>query len=239
MTGYLSEVFLEFNETNSLCLGRMVSTLNSLYGINHITYLGINIPNQKDSQLVITTYKNDWGEHYANNNYKFIDPIISRGMQGILPLDWGIIPRKNKAIKTFFGEAAEFGIYENGLSVPIRGTNSEHALFSVNSDLIGEEWKRAKREIIADLTYCGYLFHSEVLRQNLPCGSADKPNLSPRELEVLKWASDGKTAWETSQILNLSQRTVSFYLKNTCSKLGVVNTVQAVSKSHIIGLLPL
>ena len=39
----------------------------------------------------------------------------------------------------------------------------------------------------------------------------DELKLSPRELECLKWAAAGKTAWETSIILDISEGTVKFH----------------------------
>jgi DNA-binding CsgD family transcriptional regulator len=36
--------------------------------------------------------------------------------------------------------------------------------------------------------------------------------LSNREIEVLKWAALGKTSWEMSMILEISERTVNFHL---------------------------
>jgi len=55
--------------------------------------------------------------------------------------------------------------------------------------------------------------------------------LTPRELECLQWASKGKTAWETSQILAVSESTVIFHLRNATRKLNATNRVHAVTKA--------
>lgn len=53
--------------------------------------------------------------------------------------------------------------------------------------------------------------------------------LSPREKEVLLWAGRGKSAWETAQLLGLSEATVKSYIRNACSRLGVKNKTHAVA----------
>lgn len=53
--------------------------------------------------------------------------------------------------------------------------------------------------------------------------------LSPREKEVLLWAGRGKSAWETAQLLGLSESTVKSYMRNACGRLGVKNKTHAVA----------
>jgi DNA-binding CsgD family transcriptional regulator len=62
-------------------------------------------------------------------------------------------------------------------------------------------------------------------------------NLTNRELEVLKWAKDGKSYWETSIIMGISERTVKFHLCNIYRKLNVVNRSQAIAVAVAYGYL--
>lgn len=52
--------------------------------------------------------------------------------------------------------------------------------------------------------------------------------LTARELECLRWVSLGKTAWETAVIMDRSQRTIEFHLRNAASKLAATNKIHAV-----------
>jgi DNA-binding CsgD family transcriptional regulator len=65
------------------------------------------------------------------------------------------------------------------------------------------------------------------------------PALSAREREVLLWAAQGKTAWETSTILGLSPKTVEFHLANCGRKLGTSSKAQTILAAARAGLLPL
>ena len=61
--------------------------------------------------------------------------------------------------------------------------------------------------------------------------------LSVREKEVLRWAGDGKTSDQISQILNLSVSTVNFHLRNAMLKLDAPNKTAAVVRAIFLGLL--
>ena len=61
--------------------------------------------------------------------------------------------------------------------------------------------------------------------------------LSAREREILKWLNEGKSSWETSVILGISERTVNFHVYNVLRKLGAANRPQALAMAARSGLL--
>jgi DNA-binding CsgD family transcriptional regulator len=61
--------------------------------------------------------------------------------------------------------------------------------------------------------------------------------LTEKELEVLKWARAGKTAWEIGIIRNISEATVKYHFKSIYSKLGVSNRAQAVGEALYQGII--
>lgn len=60
--------------------------------------------------------------------------------------------------------------------------------------------------------------------------SDENINLTSREHACLVWAAKGKTSWEISQILSISERTVNFHLGNCIRKTNSCNRQQAISK---------
>lgn len=56
------------------------------------------------------------------------------------------------------------------------------------------------------------------------------PPLSARERDSLAFVADGKTTWEISVILGISEATVRFHLDNARRKLGAVNRTHAVAR---------
>jgi DNA-binding CsgD family transcriptional regulator len=67
----------------------------------------------------------------------------------------------------------------------------------------------------------------------------NRPHLTTRELECLRWIARGKDAKEIAIILNISPHTVRDYLKSVHYKLDCVTSAQAVSKAVKLGLLTL
>ena len=67
--------------------------------------------------------------------------------------------------------------------------------------------------------------------------SEEIPRITEREIECLQWASIGKTAWEISMILSISERTVGFHLANAAVKLQANNRTHAVSTALKKGLI--
>lgn len=67
--------------------------------------------------------------------------------------------------------------------------------------------------------------------------SRETASLSARELDVLHWMCDGKSNWEISQILGLSQHTVKHHVSNILNKLEVSNRQNAAIKGIELDLV--
>ena len=55
--------------------------------------------------------------------------------------------------------------------------------------------------------------------------------LSMREREVLLWTSAGKSCWDVSVILGISEQTVRFHTAQIRTKLNATNTTHAVARA--------
>lgn len=63
------------------------------------------------------------------------------------------------------------------------------------------------------------------------------PSLTKRELQCLHWTASGKTSFEISIILKLSENTVNHYIVEVMRKLDCVSRTQAVAKAFRLGLI--
>jgi DNA-binding CsgD family transcriptional regulator len=123
------------------------------------------------------------------------------------------------------------------LSIPIRGRHGEFALFTVTSALPEKDWKAIKKDHIRDFMVLAYYFHSWALNAEGPEQNHIEAKLSVREKDCLRWRATGKSDWEISQILAISERTVKFHLESSRAKLGATNTLHAVAKAMSRGLI--
>ncbi|PPC99588.1 MAG: helix-turn-helix transcriptional regulator [Methylotenera sp.] len=70
--------------------------------------------------------------------------------------------------------------------------------------------------------------------------SQDIPvRLSPKEIECLNWAMEGKSSWEIGVILGRKENTVNYHIANIMGKLHVSTRQQAVIKALRLGLIQL
>jgi DNA-binding CsgD family transcriptional regulator len=208
------------------------------YGLKHISYLGLNIRRtNRRTPLYSATYSESWCRHYEHANYLDIDPVIVMGLTGLLPIDWSTFDLSDPKRKRFFGEAREFGVGRQGLTFPVRGRGGEIALFSINSDLPPKEWAAYKKVCMRDFQLLAHYFHASITRLEGGLLPDYEARLSPREKECLQWAANGKTAWETSSILSISEATVRIYLDSARHRLDSATKVQAVAKAIALGII--
>ena len=88
------------------------------------------------------------------------------------------------------------------------------------------------------LLYLGALFATTHLQKLCPLSSerASKGHaLTPRELSVLRSLSLGYRAAQISKDLGIGEETIRSHIKKAQAKLGVNNTVEAVSKLYGCG----
>jgi DNA-binding NarL/FixJ family response regulator len=63
------------------------------------------------------------------------------------------------------------------------------------------------------------------------------PNLTARELEILRWVAAGASNSGIARELFVTEQTVKFHLSNVYRKLGVANRTEASHYAHVHGLI--
>ncbi len=221
-------------------LHKACSELCENYGFDRFIY-GARIPTSfvKPYFIFISGYPKEWRDHYSRNNYMVVDPTVEYCAHSITPLCWdgeSLLNTDNAEVKRFMSEAHDFGI-NSGVSFPLHTAQGDFAMLSFASEQVGVDTPRLQRVLPIGQLFTAYLhesvrrvFASDVL-------TLSKVDLTGREKECLLWATEGKTAWETSQILNIAERTVTFHLQNVQHKLGVNNRQQAVARAVSLGVI--
>lgn len=222
--------------TDSAGLDAAMKDLAARYGLESAAYLGLGLAGySNETPYLAVTYSHEWVEHYTAQRFVEIDPVIQMGFRRLLPLDWNRLDRSDTRVRDFFGQAGEFGLGKNGLSLPVHGRHGDRGLLSITSDLSAREWTHEKLLYLRDFQVLAMHIHDKVLR--LTGHRPTTASLSPRELECLQWIAEGKTAWECAMILGLSHHTVRCYLESARHKLNASSNTHAVSIAHRTGLL--
>ena len=192
----------------------------------------------KPNIISISGYPDEWREVYKSEGYMKVDPSVAYCVGNVLPISWDKMQphkKENKEAWQMLGEARSYGL-KSGMSFPLHSPTGESAMLSFVAD---EEHKDAKAKIENAMPYV-HLFNAymhEAVRKIFNSDSVSIAKLTEREKQCLLWAAEGKTAWETGQILSISERTVIFHIQNSVEKLQVVNRQQAVARAVSSGLI--
>jgi DNA-binding CsgD family transcriptional regulator len=202
----------------------------SVYPHTTTSYLGLNIPFGGDGKrFVQCTYSDKWVKQCVSREPASMSRLSGLSQVLPAPLDWSALPETPETQKLF-----RYLKDKNGgrqvLSIPLRSLIGETAIFFVASEMATEEWGQKKKGLQREFQVLASYFHQHVLRI-YGHDAANQMLVSARELDCLKWVAAGKTAWEASVILGISERTVRFHLNAAREKLNCLTTTQAVAKA--------
>ncbi len=184
------------------------------------------------------TYPEAWIDHYYNESHNIHDVTWLRAGSTTLPFTWQVARddiSTSVRQRKIFNEASEFGL-THGVSIPIHGPENSLAILSLAGRMSQKQFDELWSENKIFLT----LFGSYVLEARLKVknsGLESAVNLTDRERECLTWTAQGKTSWEVSRILKVSEKTVLFHLSNVLQKLSVHSKHHAVVKALVSGLI--
>lgn len=128
--------------------------------------------------------------------------------------------------------AGEHGI-TSGITVPVGAPGLSWSFMTFTTDATKD--LRDLLPTLPSLTYFASCLHVAMAR--LQGWDEKRPDLSQRELEVLHWAAVGKSSWEMSMIIGVSERTVNFHLYQAARKLDVKGRRAACARATALGLI--
>ena len=165
------------------------------------------------------------------------DPVTQHCKRNSVPIIWNQDTYTTVGQGQKWEEQAHFG-YRTGIALALHLPEGRHFFIAVDRDQPLPGSSAEVTRMVADLQLFAVHAQDAALRVLLPPSpQADIPNLTPRELEGLRWTMEGKTAWELGNILGISERTAVLHVNNATHKLGCVNKHQAVLKALRLGLI--
>lgn len=133
---------------------------------------------------------------------------------------------------------ALFG-YKTGIAMALHLPGGRHFFMGVDRDepLPGDDVQLTR--MMADLQLLAVHAQETTLRLLAPDAIDVQylPKLTDRELEILKWTAEGKSAWAVGQILSISEHNVKYHIKRILTKLAVGSKHQAAAKAKTLGLI--
>lgn len=183
------------------------------------------------------TYSLAWQARYMEQNYQRIDPVVIGCFQRFHPVDWKQLDWSAKATRQFQREAIEYGVGNQGYSVPVHGPNGQFALFTVNHSCDDATWAAFTETHRRDLILAAHYFNEKALEFE-PNRTPDLAQaLSPREVDAMTLIAIGYSRAQVADTLQISEHTLRVYIESARFKLGALNTPHAVARALTRGLI--
>lgn len=212
----------------------LVVSLRDAFDIDHAVYHWVSADGE---QYGFGTYDPDWVQHYVDNDYLRVDPVILGCFQRFHPVDWKALDWSSRAARTFRKESIAYGIGNQGFSVPIRGPNGQFALFSLSHSCSDEEWNAFTAKNQRDIILIAHFLNQKALEFEMDRHPEPVRPLSPREVDTLTYLAMGYGRSQVADMLMISEHTLRAYIESARFKLGAMNTTHAVARALSEGLI--
>lgn len=185
--------------------------------------------------IAIKGYPEPWLERYWEVGHYHHDPVVAHCTQHIVPVIWHELKPSADAQRVM-DEASEFGL-RYGVSMPVHSPQGDLGILSLALDRRLVAAREITLRAVPYVQMLAAYLHEAVRRVAAESGETTTAVLTDREKECMRWVADGKTSWEISQLLRMSERTVNFHLNNAMIKLDVRNRQHAIARAVLRGLI--
>ena len=214
---------------------RALLSAASELGFEHCAYgLRLAVPVSNPKVITLNNYPEAWQARYQEAGYLAVDPSVRHGRLSQEPLLW--TDDLFSSVQQFWAEARGQGLRVGWAQSSLDGFGVGGMLtLSRSSEALKPGELRDKESEMRWLVQAAHLSLSRLMKPRY--ATQPETPLTPREIEVLKWSADGKTAGEIGDILSISVPTVNFHIKNVVQKMKAANKTAAVVQALMSGLL--
>lgn len=212
-----------------------ISHASQALGFEYCAYgLRLPTPISNPRTIMLSNYPLSWQTRYASQGYLAIDPSVAHGRHSQCPLVWS--QDVFATTPDLWDESQSFGLRFGWAQSSLDAVGVGGMLSLARSTDLLSAAELASNEVkmrwLVNISHLALsrLYVSEVVKDS-------QPDLTNREVEVLKWTADGKSSCEIADLLSISENTVNFHIKNSVVKLRATNRTAAVVRAAMLGLL--
>lgn len=188
------------------------------------------------AQYISTTNAPEaWLTSYRNVAAGERDPVLRRLKTLSVPFVYDQGTYTSEGAADLYEEQAPYG-YRTGVAVALHLPDKKHFMLGVNRDAELSKNRGRVVRLMADLQLLAVHAQSAAVRLSGEEAGL-KPNLNERELEILRWTMDGKSAYAVGRLIGVSENTVNYYFRTIFRKLNTASKHQAVLRAIALGLI--
>lgn len=209
-------------KTSAEDVGQAFQQLVANFGFTHFIIGRITANAKNRGEMWAQSWPRDWYQIWTKRYYRF-DSMVERARRSRAPFRWGDMRTEMESMGLHvFEDAATFGIYD-GFSSSYSLGDGAVAGVTVGTPERDIDPQALTRVLLASAgceTKLAHLMHNS---------SPAPSSLSARERECLHWVAVGKTDWDISEILGISQQTAHKHISNALRKLRASTRAHAVA----------
>jgi LuxR family quorum sensing-dependent transcriptional regulator len=182
--------------------------------------------------IILADWPMEWLNRYVERGYIEIDPvtnIINTKNRHVVWSEAHNLVKIDRQSQSVLYEAIEFKLV-NGLTIPIQTAEGKHGFFSFSGQ--NPDIKEVAAGVIPLIAH--FAFAKSLQLKGV---ATIARTLAPRQLDVIRWAAEGKTDWEIGMILNISEHTVDKYMRQIKERLGANNRCQVIATAIRLRLI--
>lgn len=189
---------------------------------------GLPLPDLR-SHVLLYGWPEDWTDRYEAMNHFEHDPIVAYMRRTPSAVFWrDAIGRHgaSREARRVLSDAAAFNL-KDGFALPLATLEGEQVVVSFGGEEVDLSPEEAGVVSLVSTIAVGRAIQLSASRPAV----VPRPSLTDREKECMRWAAHGKSEWEISRILGISEHTSEKHLLSAKAKLGAANRVQAVAEA--------
>ncbi|MEQ1543621.1 LuxR family transcriptional regulator [Methyloglobulus sp.] len=209
-----------------------LATTASVLGFDYCAFgLRAPYPVMNPKTIWLSNYSSDWQIRYVKNNYFAVDPVVQHGSRSTFPLIWS--SSLLGSAPDFWEDAKEFGI-DHGWSQSYCNADGFLGMLTLarSGEALQANELADKQMLFSWLTQLAHQGLYKLAAQDFAIASENP--LTQREVEVLRWSAEGKSAHEIATQMGITERTVNFHINNVLQKTGTHNKTAAVVKAVLL-----
>lgn len=206
-------------------------------GFDHFLYSGsFFVGGDHQVRHVESNHSEQWLQTYAQRGYAEVDPTVCHAASSLAPLVWSDRMYRTDAQRQFQGEAHRHRLIA-GVTFPIQKKDVGSGLLSLSLSSGGTAAAQHIQQTLVWGPLLATLTHEIVAKLIAKAHAPCPPKVTKRESDVLQWIAAGKSTWEISKLLNISEHGVIHHVRNLLLKFGVSSRHQVVLKALMLGIL--
>lgn len=209
--------------------GELIDFRYAIYGLATLDRNGTIVK----YDTINLSYPSEWLELYKANELHRLDPIAKENFLSYDLQYWADTYKKDPSSLAFSSVAGEFNLSDGYTYGVANSSRTEGCIFSI----AGMVQKHSRTEFILNRLVPHFHQAFSAVLSAPKMKSRLAVSLSNREREILNWVKNGKSSWEVSAILAISERTVKFHVDNIMKKLDAVSRTHAVAVALSAGLI--